>query len=704
MSTEERNNKNTNWKVKCERMTTEKRDSSTDGDNPVIFNTDTNQYEGWNGTEWIALAGGGSGPGGDITVSNGLNKDGDDIRLGGNLNFDTLIPLNGNDFAFEGVTSSMNISEFSIGMFNSNDESQSDFVLDNGALKFTTINKDTFNNSQFTISSESPFGDGLRFRCESDGLGESVFGVGSANYIGFNSENGGGSIAIDLGFRSDGIKINDTLFGVGLIGGSDFSANYTDNSYIQKKWAEDNFSATLAGQGLTKDGSTINLGGDVTSGVNLNLADPLADFIVGAKNNNVSISDSATTFTNQQGGVGTLFDLRIDDTEISMGSSNSNGSNSRITIDDDAFNRGIDITSTDGLGNTNGRRSAISVSRELGMYYFNLGDVSSISTSDSLEGFVVSDNISQKGLVGNEDFSANYDDFTYVQKKYVDDAISQGGGDVTASNGLTKVGDDIKLGGELTEFTILDSRDSLILRSSETDDGSTPSFSMVINGEETLLSATRPDAGNNLAEISFLNSDFEGTSLQLRTQDDTTNNLCRLDVKGKELSLSSSLNNIQKRAISIDQVNSGILMEDSENQKGLVGAEDYSANYDDNTYVQKKYVDDKTDKGYQEFTFSFQEGVIIGDSIIKILKSDFDGMTVTVERDEVGKYIFTLSQSIFEDEGREGIFTSGMFFSKAVAYPDDTNKIALEIRDRETNSLADGLGQTVIIEARTYNI
>ena len=52
-------------------------------------------------------------------------------------------------------------------------------------------------------------------------------------------------------------------------------------------------------------------------------------------------------------------------------------------------------------------------------------------------------------------------------------------------------------------------------------------------------------------------------------------------------------------------------MEDSENQKGLVGAEDYSANYDDNTYVQKKYVDDKTDKGYQEFTFSFQEGGFI---------------------------------------------------------------------------------------------
>ena len=369
-----------------------------------------------------------------------------------------------------------------------------------------------------------------------------------------------------------------------------------------------------------------------------------------------------------------------------------------------------------GIGNT----SQSFGERVIGTYSTDYTATSSNSFDSSDRAFVVgigdSDINRKDGVIFNKDgtgllpsqtiqqYNDNVDGKVIVTKEVLEDAISQGGGDVTASNGLTKDGDNIKLGGELTEFTILDSRESLILRSSETDDGSTPSFSMVINGEETLLSATRPDAGNNLAEISFLNSDFEGTSLQLRTQDDTTNNLCRLDVKGKELSLSSSLNNIQKRAISIDQVNSGILMEDSENQKGLVGAEDYSANYDDNTYVQKKYVDDKTDKGYQEFTFSFQEGVIIGDSIIKILKSDFDGMTVTVERDEVGKYIFTLSQSIFEDEGREGIFTSGMFFSKAVAYPDDTNKIALEIRDRETNSLADGLGQTVIIEARTYNI
>ena len=36
-------------------------------------------------------------------------------------------------------------------------------------------------------------------------------------------------------------------------------------------------------------------------------------------------------------------------------------------------------------------------------------------------GLLIKDEIDQKGLVGAEDFSANYDDLTYVQKKYVDE-------------------------------------------------------------------------------------------------------------------------------------------------------------------------------------------------------------------------------------------------------------------------------------------
>tara|TARA_R110002050_G_scaffold260711_3_gene400480 strand:+ start:11945 stop:12664 length:720 start_codon:yes stop_codon:yes gene_type:complete len=52
----QRNNKNTNWKVNCERMSTARRDKVTDGDNAIIFNTDTNNYEAWDGTGWSSLS------------------------------------------------------------------------------------------------------------------------------------------------------------------------------------------------------------------------------------------------------------------------------------------------------------------------------------------------------------------------------------------------------------------------------------------------------------------------------------------------------------------------------------------------------------------------------------------------------------------------------------------------------------------------
>ena len=174
MAIEERTNKNSNWKVKCEKMDTQKRDSSTDGDHPVIFNTDTNQYEvmtdneGWNGTEWIALAGGGGG--GSVTASNGLTKVGDDIRLGGAINESTQIDLGSFDF---------------------------------------------------TIQGDNP-----------------NFGLGRDCFMSF-SDGVGGSLGFDLSSRSDGFKIVDTVFNRGLFATQDFSANYDDLTYVQKKYVDD---------------------------------------------------------------------------------------------------------------------------------------------------------------------------------------------------------------------------------------------------------------------------------------------------------------------------------------------------------------------------------------------------------------------------------------------------------------------------------
>ena len=52
--------KNTIWQTVIERMTAAQRDLAQDGENAIIFNTDSDGYEGWNGSEWISLSSDGS--------------------------------------------------------------------------------------------------------------------------------------------------------------------------------------------------------------------------------------------------------------------------------------------------------------------------------------------------------------------------------------------------------------------------------------------------------------------------------------------------------------------------------------------------------------------------------------------------------------------------------------------------------------------
>lgn len=77
-------------------------------------------------------------------------------------------------------------------------------------------------------------------------------------------------------------------------------------------------------------------------------------------------------------------------------------------------------------------------------------------------GLVVVDNhVSKRGLEYDADYSAGFTNRSLVDKEYVQNAISNltgstGSTNVTASNGLTKSGDDIKLGGALDQNTVVD--------------------------------------------------------------------------------------------------------------------------------------------------------------------------------------------------------------------------------------------------------
>jgi len=47
--------KNTTWHTTIEKMTQEQRDNCTDGEKALIFNTDTNNFEAYNGNQWVSI-------------------------------------------------------------------------------------------------------------------------------------------------------------------------------------------------------------------------------------------------------------------------------------------------------------------------------------------------------------------------------------------------------------------------------------------------------------------------------------------------------------------------------------------------------------------------------------------------------------------------------------------------------------------------
>jgi len=67
---------------------------------------------------------------------------------------------------------------------------------------------------------------------------------------------------------------------------------------------------------------------------------------------------------------------------------------------------------------------------------------------------LIEDSINTKGLIYDDDYSANYTLRSLVDKEYVDTQITDN--TITASNGLTKTANDIRLGGTLMSNTTID--------------------------------------------------------------------------------------------------------------------------------------------------------------------------------------------------------------------------------------------------------
>ena len=264
-----------------------------------------------------------------------------------------------------------------------------------------------------------------RFYVDSNGLGQLqsiIGGVGSTVTIDGNLDNSFNISSSRPGFQ-------------GFTYAADYSANFVDRTLVDKEYVDGAITAgTTAVNGLNKVGTDIKLGGVLTENTNvygaflLNLgtqANPLQAL--------ETTTTDATVFTASNPGVAAS-DLQLDSTFFNLRHFNAIAAGSASISFEDGNNSGILIT----------------------------------------------DAIDNVGLRGAVLFPAT-DNLDFVQKKYVDDAVSGG----TADNGLTKTGSNIQLGGPLIASTTITTAPALPLIISHSIGGTTTSF-----GQDVSISTT----------------------------------------------------------------------------------------------------------------------------------------------------------------------------------------------------------------------
>jgi hypothetical protein len=227
--------------------------------------------------------------------------------------------------------------------------------------------------------------------------------------LGRVSINNTGEISITTNNATTGITITDNGAGVGAVYGADYSGSFVDRSLIDKAYVDTCVTASTgaiqANNGLSREGNNIVLGGSLTG-----------DTCISTCGDNLTIGETGNTEQN-----------------ISI-------LNGDIGLDlEQYFDIGLwfyDLR----LGNINGPEPV----------YLQYAD-SDFKIVDNRTG------TRQTGLEYDADYSANFNNRSLIDKAYVDTCVDSQTSGITsnaitgATNGLSKDGQDVKLGGELTE-------------------------------------------------------------------------------------------------------------------------------------------------------------------------------------------------------------------------------------------------------------
>ncbi len=257
-------------------------------------------------------------------------------------------------------------------------------------------------------------------------------------------------------------------YGVGIPQSLD-GQSFTSRDFVESLIGSGSTGSTLAGNGLTKVGDTIVLGGTLTGNTEISGGGNFAFIVVDTTN--ISFTTDTLAVSGTDGGVinvnsgGVLLDDAgsggVHIFATGGGNISVNSSGGTILVNDEG--QGGVVINSDG-GGINAIDTTGNVSTKLinsgGQVYLEYEvpsvvshafvlDVSGMEATSTDESF--------PGIVYGSDYSANFVDRSLVDKAYVLSVVSgltgTTGGSVTANNGLTKTGENIYLGGLITGFT-----------------------------------------------------------------------------------------------------------------------------------------------------------------------------------------------------------------------------------------------------------
>jgi len=418
---------------------------------------------------------------------------------------------------------------------------------------YNTVNNGSINNSIITngyiqnITETGAYG--VINRAKNGGVYNQVF-LGGNSATSSRVELTAVGSAITNNGSNNVMVLTDTIHNKGAVYASDYSANFTPESLVSKRYVDSiagaagDISGVTAGAGLSGGGTQGFVTLDVNTSNGLSI---VSDAVVlgGTLSQNTTISNTTYTF-----GMTSSVDIAFRSFDVNGVASKVQAATSSASIE------------VEGIAGDN---SSIKLFQDKQV----VGD-GSIDNS-----LVVKDGRSNKGLVYESDYSPNFSTYSLVTKGYVDSVVTSTG--LTAQNGLTETSTNVvELGGTLLQNTTIYA----------------DSYDFNITNASTLLSDGATVSIHGQKEASMYSGNWGASASYFTLRPDVL--IVEVDDGfggGAQLWVESP--NVQVPYAVSDGASASIKIVDSYYQKGLVYVDDYTANFTNNSLVTKQYVDNK---------------------------------------------------------------------------------------------------------------